>query len=248
MIRTGLVVAVLVAWSLLVATTAGEVLHVEGQILGASLPWSDRLFDERDGPLLGFPVHLAPVPYSGILWVNAQRSLASFQVSIDSCFAEADYCFSAVDLETGHIERVSVPTTYRLAANLFASVVRNDAASLVIDYTSPLQPEKWTTSFALALDKTTGKGEWRWSRGPAIVCTEDRCAPSVPGEEACGAITRFRVVPEPTSLALALLGGVTLMVAHAVCRRVPLARLDCLRQAQTPSLPRGARRSPPVLS
>jgi hypothetical protein len=38
MIRTGLVVAVLVAWSLLVTAAAGEVLHVEGQILGASLP------------------------------------------------------------------------------------------------------------------------------------------------------------------------------------------------------------------
>jgi hypothetical protein len=217
--RTGLVVAVFVAWSLLVTAAAGEVLHVEGQILGASLPWSDRVFDEREGPLLGFPVHLAPVPYSGILRVDAQRSLASFQVSVDSCFAEADYRLSAVDLETGNIENVSAPTTYRLAANLFAGVVRNDTAALVIDYTSPVRPEEWTTSFALTLDKTTGSGEWRWSHGPAIVCAGDICAPSVPGEEARGAITGFRVVPESASLALALFGGVALMVAHAVSRR-----------------------------
>jgi hypothetical protein len=219
MIRTSLVVAVLVPWSLLVTAAAGEVLHVEGEILGASLPWSYRLFDQRDGPLLGFPVHLAPVPYSGVLRVDAQRSLASFQVSIDSCFAEAAYCYSAVDLETGNIQNVSTPTTYRLAANLFAGVVRNDAFALVIDYTSPLRPEEWTTSFALALDKTTGQGEWRWSHGPANVCAEDLCAPSVRGEEASGAITGFRVVPESASLALALLGGVTLMVARAFSRR-----------------------------
>jgi hypothetical protein len=195
MSRMSLVAALIAAWSLSEAGASGEVLRVEGEILGAVLPWTDRLFDERDGPLLAFPSDRTPLPYVGILTVDAENSRASFEVSIDSCLARAEYCPTLVDLETGTTEDTYIPTTYRLAANLFEGILRNDASEVRIEHTAPSL--SGVTSFALVLDKTTGEGAWHWTSGSAEVCFRDQCAPSLPGNEAQGSIGAFRVVPEP---------------------------------------------------
>jgi hypothetical protein len=196
------VVLLIGIWSLCWAEAKGQVFRVEGDIVHASLPWTDRLFDGQDGPLLAFPSDRIPVPYVGTLTVDAENSRASFEVSIDSCIAGSEYCLMSHDLESGVADSVFTPTTYRLAANLFEGILRNDASEVRIDYVAPSL--SGVTSFGLQLDKTTGEGAWHWNSGSAEVCFKDLCAPSLPGNDASGTISAFRVVPEPTGLALAL--------------------------------------------
>lgn len=193
-------IPLIAVWSLFATATSAEVLNVEGEIASGSFTWSNSLFDERDGPLLGFPTHLGNVPYTGTLTVDAASAFASFQVSIDSCLAGNEYFATAVNVETGQTEYVHTPTTFRLLRNLFDGIVRNDASAVIIEYVSTPQPGEWVTSFNFELDKTTGDGQWRWSRAPALVCADGLCVPSVPGEAAYGTINAFRIVPEPPAL------------------------------------------------
>jgi hypothetical protein len=196
-----LVGATICGWVAVGGQARGEVLRVEGEILGVEF----FLFDEVEGPLVAYPIGRGPMPYVGTLTYEPESALAKFEVSIDSCPVGAG-CMYQIDLETGVVQ--AVPTTFRLARNLFAGVVRNDAAALVIDYTSPRMPPEWETSFDLSLDKLTGQGEWRWSEAPPVLCDEHSCAPSVPGASASGTITSVRVVPEPRGV---------MMVALAAC-------------------------------
>ena len=126
---------------------SGEVLRVEGEILGVEM----FLFDQVEGPLLEYPFDRGPVPYVGKFTYEPQVGLALFEISIDSCEA-GGLCMLEIDLETGMSQLVRNPTTFRLARNLFAGVVRNDAAALVVDYKSPRRPEEWVSSFDFSLD------------------------------------------------------------------------------------------------
>ncbi len=98
------------------------------------------------------------------------------------------------------------PMGHEVRGNIFPGVHRNDAAALVIDFDEVDGP--FVTSFELMLDKTTGQGAWDWSED-CLVCDFIFGPPS-----ASATITGFRVVPEPASLAMALLGGMMSMVVQ----------------------------------
>jgi hypothetical protein len=219
------VACLLAAWSILSTTASGTRYEMSGEIVGYVA--GSNLFDEGFVPSWGFPNDGAPVPYSGVLSYEPERSMATFEISIDTCMAIG---FCEVDLITGNVRPIL--QVHRLAANLFDSVTQNDAAALQLYYTPSVQPGEWTRRFLLAADKSTGKGSWSWSYGPTLICNENVCAPSVPDFVVAASITDFHEVPEPICFAL-WVGLCTLellgMKAARKFRDAESRRLDSIR-------------------
>jgi hypothetical protein len=173
----------LAVWQLVVASAAGvagQVIHLEGQIVGGQGGFLLH-------PLPYMPFGGLPVPYRGVFTYEPGGSRATFELTVGT------------GLE-------SWPSADLFATNIFDGVVQNDATTLFVDLTSP--PASWITSFELMLDKTTGQGQWYWREFQPLACTPTVCAPggeAVPGgSNAWGTITAFREVPEPGTIAMAV--------------------------------------------
>jgi hypothetical protein len=178
-----LAAVVLPAVVLSVDKASAQIFHIEGEI-------TDGAFfvpDPGGGPDIVF--HDFPAAYTGIFNYQPASSLATFEFTPDTGGPTA---------------------TQTIPENLFAGVLQNDAAALVVDYlTSPLQA--FMTSFDLTLDKATGQGQWEW-RDLCLVC--DRSVDPF----AQATITSYRIIPEPS--ALALLAMLFVLATLSLMRRV----------------------------
>jgi len=164
-----LAAVVLPACMLSLDPASAQIFHLEGEITNGAF----FVPDPGGGPDIVF--RNFPVAYAGIFNNQPASSLATFEFIPDTGGPTA---------------------TQTIRENLFPGVLRNDAATLVVDYlTSP--PQAFMTSFDLTLDKTTGQGSWEW-HDLCLVC--DRSVDPF----AQATITSFRIIPEPSTLVFAI--------------------------------------------
>jgi hypothetical protein len=160
------------------AAPAQQIYQLEGQITDALF-----LFPPASAGITG-TVSEFPTPYTGTFNYDPANAWATFE-------------FTA----TIHGEFA----TRGIGVNLSPGVVQNDAAALVVEYNT--SPQIFRTAFALSLDKSTGQGEWQWAE-TCLPCTgvPSAAVDLIGLPYARATITSYRVVSEPTSLAIALLG------------------------------------------
>src|SRR3990172_9261602 len=138
--------------------------RLEGQITGGFLV--------HDFPVPPIAVPF-PVPYTGVFDYQPQLAQATFEFTADMS---------------------PLPPIHVLVGeNLFDSVLQEDAAALVVDFSDPGVFYKY---FDFNLNKSTGLGNWELTQGCLV------CDFSISPPNAIATITSYSVIPEPAALTL----------------------------------------------